>query len=73
MRVARLLESENQTREIVIRDRSHHEIHVKSINEALTLSAEMLNQNVLNYECPVNPVYPIRITVVGTMQNIKRH
>lgn len=73
MKLSRILESEDIKRNIIICDRSHNEIQVNGIDEALTLPAELMDRRVVRYECSDNETYPIRITMAESMAGIHKY
>lgn len=73
VKLSRILETEDMKKSIVIRDRSHNEIWVRGVDEALTLPAELMDQRVVSYECPDSEAYPIQITVAGSMEGIRKY
>lgn len=73
MRLSRILETEDIKRNMVIQDQYHNEIRANSINEALTLPAELMDRRVVCYECSDNEMHPIRITLMGTIEEIRKY
>lgn len=73
MKLSKILETEDIKRKIIIRDRNHNEIQVRGINEALTLPAELMDRRVVCYECSDHEAYPIRITIAGSMDGVRKY
>lgn len=73
MKLSRILETEDIKRNIIIRDRNHNEIQVRGIDEALILPAELMDRRVVCYECSDHEAYPIRITVAGSMEGVRKY